>query len=63
MKSALLEGQSVAKPRPSESDVEETEDEEVKLNCIGGKSGVHNSEFSSDGEDHSDEEDLREEKK
>jgi hypothetical protein len=34
-----------------ESDLGETEDEEVKMNCIGGQSGMHDSDLSSDCED------------
>jgi len=31
---------------------DETEDEEVKLNCVGGLRGYQESDFSSDSEDH-----------
>jgi hypothetical protein len=33
-----------------ESDQGETEDEEVKMSCIGGQSGMHDSDLSSDDE-------------
>jgi hypothetical protein len=33
-----------------ESDQGETEDEEVKMSCIGGQNGMHDSDLSSDDE-------------
>lgn len=35
---------------PVDDDPEETEDEEVKVNCIGGFSGIQDSDMSSDDE-------------
>ena len=49
------ENQQVPEPPPPddqagrESDQGETEDEEIKMNCIGGQCGMHDSDFSSDG--------------
>ena len=49
------EKQQVPEPPPPddqagrESDQGETEDEEIKMNCIGGQCGMHDSDFSSDG--------------
>jgi hypothetical protein len=42
---------------PVEDDSEATEDEEVKVNCIGGFSGIQDSDMSSDDE-RSDEESV-----
>jgi hypothetical protein len=36
------------------SDQGETEDEEVKINCIGGQCGMHDSDLSSDEDEDSD---------
>jgi hypothetical protein len=43
-----------------DEDPEETEDEEVKVNCIGGFAGVEDSDMSSE-EDNSDKDDLSDE--
>jgi hypothetical protein len=40
-------------PRQGESDLDETEDEEVKMNCIGGNCGLQDSDLSSDEDDDS----------
>ena len=40
----------------AEADPEETEDEEVKVNCIGGLNGIRDSDLSSEEDDNSDEE-------
>jgi hypothetical protein len=65
MESALLEDEisnGFEKPPRSDSDPAETEDEEVKMNCIGGKSGMRDSDLSSDCDDDcSDGDDLQEE--
>lgn len=48
---------------PVEEDPEETEDEEVKVNCIGGFAGIQDSDMSSDEEssdEDSDDEDPEE---
>jgi hypothetical protein len=34
----------------ADTDQGETEDEEVKMNCIGGKCGMHDSDLSSDSD-------------
>ena len=39
---------------------DETEDEEVKLNCIGGLRGYHDSDFSSDSEEEPDDDEMDE---
>lgn len=51
------ETRSDRKVDPVEDDPEATEDEEVKVNCIGGLSGTQDSDMSSDDES-SDEESV-----
>lgn len=51
------ETRSDRKVDPVEDDPEATEDEEVKVNCIGGSSGIQDSDMSSDDES-SDEESV-----
>lgn len=46
-----------------ESIDDETEDEEVKLNCIGGLRGCQDSDFSSDSEDEEEDMDPQQDEK
>ena len=51
---AYGEGHPSSEEMCRESEQGETEDEEVKMNCIGGQRGVNESDFSSDEEDSDD---------
>jgi hypothetical protein len=61
MEAALLVSNTTNVNPPRNSvDEEETEDEEVKLNCIGGNCGMQESDFSDSDNDLSRDDDTQE---